>query len=149
MIELHGIVKRFGERSALLAGLFSGAIGVTLYAFADTGLVFWFAVPFAALTSLHAPALQGLMTKLVSPAQQGALQGATSSITGVTGMLGPIIFTQVFAFAIAPERTTPLPGAPFLLAGAIMWVALGLAAWVTRRREEAAETIEEAAVETP
>ena len=143
------VVKRFGERTALLAGLFSGAIGVTLYAFADTGLMFWFAVPFAALTSLHAPALQGLMTKLVSPAQQGALQGATSSITGVTGMLGPIIFTQVFAFAIAPERTTPLPGAPFLLAGGIMWLALGLAAWVTRRCEESTETIDEAAVETP
>jgi hypothetical protein len=30
-----------------------------------------------------------------------------------------------------------------------MWLALSLAAWVTRRREEATETIEEAAVETP
>jgi DHA1 family tetracycline resistance protein-like MFS transporter len=143
------VVKRFGERTALLAGLFSGAVGVTLYAFADTGLMFWFAVPFAALTSLHAPALQGLMTKLVSPAQQGALQGATSSITGVTGMLGPIIFTQVFAFAIAPERVTPIPGAPFLLAGAILWFALGLAAWVTRGRETTAEIITETVPETP
>jgi DHA1 family tetracycline resistance protein-like MFS transporter len=89
------------------------------------------------------------MTKLVSPAQQGALQGATSSITGVTGMLGPIIFTQVFAFAIAPERVTPIPGAPFLLAGAILWFALGLAAWVTRGRETTAEIITETVPETP
>ena len=55
------VVKRFGERTAVLVGLLSGAIGVTFYAFADTGAMFWFAMPFAALMSLQAPALQGLM----------------------------------------------------------------------------------------
>lgn len=126
------VVKRFGDRFALLAGLLSGAVGVTAFAFAETGSMFWFAVPFAALLSLQAPALQGLMTRLVPPARQGALQGATSSITGITGMLGPIIFTQVFAYFIAPERTVPVAGAPFILAGALLWCALGLALWVTR-----------------
>jgi DHA1 family tetracycline resistance protein-like MFS transporter len=107
------VVKRFGERAAILAGLLSGAIGVTLYAFADTGALFWFAVPFAALMSLQAPAMQGMMTRLVAPSEQGLLQGATSSINGITGMVGPIIFTQIFAYAIAPERAAPFPGAPF------------------------------------
>ncbi|MGE4064157.1 MAG: TCR/Tet family MFS transporter [Rhodospirillaceae bacterium] len=130
------VVKRFGERTALLGGLLCGAVGVTFYAFADTGRMFWFAVPFAALMSLHAPALQGLMTRLVSHAQQGLLQGAMSSITGITGMIGPIVFSQVFAYFIAPERAAPLPGAPFLLAGAMLWCALGLAAWVTRSSED-------------
>jgi DHA1 family tetracycline resistance protein-like MFS transporter len=130
------LVKRFGERATLLAGLFSGAIGVTFYGFAETGQMFWFAVPFAALLSLQAPALQGLMTRRVGVSQQGALQGAMSSITGMTGMIGPLIFTQVFAYFIAPERSTPLPGAPFLLAGAMLWFALGLAAWVTRARDD-------------
>jgi MFS transporter, DHA1 family, tetracycline resistance protein len=94
--------------------------------------MFWFAVPFAAFMSLHAPALQGLMTRHVSPSQQGLLQGAMSSITGITGMIGPIVFTQVFAYFIAPAREAPVPGAPFLLAAAMLWFALGLAAWVTR-----------------
>lgn len=129
------VVKRFGERAAILTGLLSGAVGVTLYAFADTGALFWLAVPFAALMSLQAPAMQGMMTRLVSPSEQGLLQGATSSINGITGMIGPIVFTQIFAYAIAPERATPFPGAPFLLAGMILWFALGLAAWVTRPRE--------------
>ncbi len=129
------VVKRFGERAAILTGLSSGAVGVTLYAFADTSASFWFAVPFAALMSLQAPAMQGMMTRLVSPSEQGLLQGATSSINGITGMVGPIIFTQIFAYAIAPERAAPFPGAPFLLAGIILWFALGLAAWVTRSRE--------------
>jgi len=130
------VVKRFGERATILTGLLSGAIGVTLYAFAETGLMFWLAVPFAALMSLQAPALQGLMTRQVSPSQQGSLQGAMSSITGITGMIGPIIFSQVFAYAIAPERAAPFPGAPFLLAGMMLCFALGLAAWVTRPRDE-------------
>lgn len=130
------MVKRLGERTTVLIGLTSGAIGVTLYGFADSGAAFWFAVPFAALMSLQAPALQGLMTRLVSPSQQGQLQGAMSSITGITGMLGPLIFSQVFSYFIAPERAVPVPGAPFILAGAILWFALGLAAWVTRPRAE-------------
>jgi DHA1 family tetracycline resistance protein-like MFS transporter len=145
------VVKRFGERTAVLIGLLSGAIGVTFYAFADTGAMFWFAVPFAALMSLQAPALQGLMTRLVSPSEQGLLQGATSSINGITGMIGPIVFSQVFAYFIAPERTAPFPGAPFLLAGAILWFALGLAAWVTRSNEDdaaPAAVAAEAAAET-
>lgn len=130
------MVKRLGERTTALIGLTSGAIGVTLYGFADTGAAFWFAVPFAALMSLQAPALQGLMTRLVLPSQQGQLQGAMSSITGITGMLGPLIFSQVFSYFIAPERAVAVPGAPFILAGAILWFALGLAAWVTRPRAQ-------------
>lgn len=142
------MVKRLGERTTALIGLTSGAIGVTLYGFADTGAAFWFAVPFAALMSLQAPALQGLMTRLVSSSEQGRLQGAMSSITGITGMLGPLIFSQVFAYFIAPERAVPAPGAPFILAGAILWFALGLAAWVTRPRAEAPATDAEVVTET-
>lgn len=130
------VVKRVGERATVLIGLLCGAVGVTAYGLAGTGLLFWFAVPFATLMSLQAPALQGLMTRFVSASEQGRLQGAMSSITGITGMLGPILFTQVFSYFIAPERTAPVPGAPFLLAGAMLWFALGLAAWVTRSSED-------------
>jgi len=43
-------------------------------------------------------------------------------------MIGPGLFTQVFAAAIAPERSWHLPGAPFALA-ALMLVAAMIIAW--------------------
>ena len=35
------------------------------------------------LWGLMSPALQGLMTRLVSPSEQGQLQGANSSVLGI------------------------------------------------------------------
>ena len=37
---------------------------------------------------------------------------------GVTGMIGPILFTQIFARSI--DGRVPIPGAPFLLAAAFV-----------------------------
>jgi DHA1 family tetracycline resistance protein-like MFS transporter len=50
----------------------------------------------------------------------------------VTGLLGPLLFTQVFALAIDAASGGGLPGAPFLLAGALMVASAALAVSVTR-----------------
>jgi MFS transporter, DHA1 family, tetracycline resistance protein len=65
------------------------------------------------------------MTQRVSPSEQGQLQGANSSIMGITGLIGPGLFTQIFALCIGTQ--VQLPGAPFLLAGLLTMIALVLA----------------------
>src|SRR5262249_27236971 len=99
---INRIVKRFGERQALLAGLICGGVGYAIYGLAPTGFVFLIALPVFAFMGLFGPAAQGLMTRHVEPSQQGQLQGANSSIMGITGMMGPVIFTQTFASFIGP-----------------------------------------------
>jgi DHA1 family tetracycline resistance protein-like MFS transporter len=74
----------------------------------------------------------GLMSRLVGPSEQGQLQGANSSLMALAGLFGPGLFTQAFAGAIAPDTTWQLPGAPFLLAAAMLMAAMALAWWVTR-----------------
>ena len=116
-------VKRLGERGALVVGLACGGIAFLCFGLAPTTLLFMLIIPVDALFGLVSPAVQALMTECVGAEAQGQLQGALSSMRGVTGMLGPIVFTQIFAHAV---HTAPvsLSGAPFLLAAAFILVAL-------------------------
>jgi DHA1 family tetracycline resistance protein-like MFS transporter len=72
------------------------------------------------------------MSRLVGPSEQGQLQGANSSLMGIANLLGPAIFTQTFAFFIAPGTQWHLPGAPFLLASLLLLAAVVIA-WRTAR----------------
>jgi MFS transporter, DHA1 family, tetracycline resistance protein len=56
-------------------------------------------------------------------------------LRAITGMAGPILFTQVFTVAIAPESGLHLPGAPYFLAALLLLSSLLLAVYVTRPRE--------------
>jgi DHA1 family tetracycline resistance protein-like MFS transporter len=127
-LAIGPIVKSVGERQALLFGLACGAIGLFIYGAAPSGLWFCLGLPVNALWGVAGAATQALMTRRVSPEQQGQLQGATSSVQSVSQMLGPFLFTLIFAYFIGESAPAKLPGAPFLLAGALLALALVVAA---------------------
>src|SRR3979409_1363387 len=86
------IVNRFGERKALLLGLVCGAVGFFIFAAAPTGPLFWLGIPVMALWGIANAATQGLMSGLVAPDQQGALQGASTSVQSLSQLVGPVLF---------------------------------------------------------
>jgi len=116
------IVGRIGERGALLLGLASGGAAFALFGLAPTTLLFMMAIPADALFGLVSPTLQALMSARIAPDAQGQLQGALSSMRGVTGMIGPIVFTQIFARSI--DAHAHVPGAAFLVAAAFVVISL-------------------------
>jgi len=122
------MVRRFGERRALLLGLGCGAVGFLIYGAAPTGPLFWLGIPVMALWGVAGAATQALTTQLVAPDQQGQLQGATNSVQSVSQLVGPFLFTLTFAYFIGNEAPLKLPGAPFLLAALLMLLALLIAA---------------------
>jgi DHA1 family tetracycline resistance protein-like MFS transporter len=128
---IQPIITAIGERRTLLMGLMFGALGFAIYALAPTGAWFWTGIPVMALWGLAAPAMLGLMTRRVLPSEQGQLQGANASLMAIAGLVGPVLFTYVFAYAIAPQAAWRLPGAPFLLASLLLLAATALAAAVT------------------
>lgn len=129
------IVKRIGERNAVLMGLLSGILGFAWYGAASTGALYLLGAPVFAFTGLLMPGLQGLMTRRVSPQQQGQLQGANQSLMGIGSILGPIMFGSVFAWSIRHERFH-IPGLAIYLAATIMATAL-LIALASARNEKA------------
>ena len=122
------IVRRFGERRALLLGLGCGAIGFFIFGAAPTGALFWLGIPVMALWGVAGAATQALTTQLVALDQQGQLQGATSSVQSVSQLVGPFLFTLTFAYFIGAQAPLKLPGAPFLLASALLVLSLLIAA---------------------
>jgi DHA1 family tetracycline resistance protein-like MFS transporter len=123
-------VRRLGERGALRAGLLVGILSFTWFALAPNAGWMWAALPVFAWMGLFNPGLQSLMSRRVAPQEQGKLQGANSSIVGIAGLIGPVLFTQAFALAIDPAHTWKLPGAPLFLAAGLLALSLLVAAGV-------------------
>jgi len=121
------VVPRIGERRALAMGLFFGALGFFMYGLAPTGLVFLAAVPVMSLWGFAMPSAQALMTRHVSVSEQGQLQGANASLMSIAGIFAPALFTQIFAVTLQSA-----PGAPFVLAGVLLLLAMAIAWRVTR-----------------
>jgi MFS transporter, DHA1 family, tetracycline resistance protein len=125
--------KRIGERAALMVGLSFGVVGFLVFALAQTGWEFWLGIPLLALWGLEGPACLALMSRFVGAEEQGRLQGANSSVTGIANLFGPALFTQIFAVAIGGGRDWGLIGAPFILAALLLLAAAVAAWWVTRK----------------
>ncbi|HBH80577.1 MAG TPA: hypothetical protein DDY39_12190 [Nitrospira sp.] len=98
-----------------------------------------------AFWGLAGPSNQALMTRHISSSEQGQLQGAIASINGMTGMIGPILFAQTFAFFIRsdfplnPQHSSlstsmEFPGAPFVLASLMLCTAAVIAWRTTKTR---------------
>jgi DHA1 family tetracycline resistance protein-like MFS transporter len=126
------VTRWVGERAALMLGLVFGVGGFVIFALAPNGLTFWLAIPVMALWGLEGPACMALMSRLVGASEQGQLQGANASVTGIANLFGPGLFTLTFAFAIGGGREFNLPGAPFLIASFLL-AAAAVAAWLATR----------------
>lgn len=122
-------VKKFGELPTAVTGLVFGIAGFLVYGWAPTGQAFVAALPLVALWGLTGPAFQALATRLAGVSEQGALQGALSSLRGVSGMIGPITFTQILAWEISEGR---FPGGVYGLAAALLALSLLAAVAVGR-----------------
>ena len=121
-------VARMGERRTLLLGLTGGTLGFLGYALAGSGGAMMAVVPVAGVMFFSGPPLQGLMARKVQPNEYGLLQGTNASIMGMAGIIGPVLFTQVFAWFLQPHGGLHLPGASFLLGSAMMATAF-VVAW--------------------
>lgn len=132
--------KRFGERVLVFVGLMGGIAGFTFYGIVDNGSAFFASTLLFAFMGFFNASIQGVMSKQLGPGEQGQLSGANSSLNGISGMIGPYLFTTIFAMTIKPDSPNYWPGAPFFLAAAILSLALVLAAIYVPKRSKSAVT---------
>lgn len=137
--------RRIGERATLSWGVGLSAIGFVGLGLAPTGLAFCLACAPTCLGNMCVPPLRALQTQRVGPSEQGRLQGALASLAALTGLAGPIFFTQVFAWSIATGAAMGLSGLSLLI-GAVLMAAAAPCALLAAR---AAGPAEVAASTTP
>jgi DHA1 family tetracycline resistance protein-like MFS transporter len=118
------LVAAVGERRTLLLGLVCGVAGFVIFGFAGTGWLFLLGLPVSALWGVAGPTTQSLITKQVSADAQGRLQGALMSLVSLVGIFAPWAFANTFGLFISDHAPLHLPGAPWLLAAALLFVGL-------------------------
>ncbi len=89
-------------------------------------MLFWLGIPLLNLMTLAWPSSQSIMSRAISPSEQGQLQGAINSLRGIAGLIGPGLFTWIFSRSIGPHPIIHAPGMPFYTAAAMLLVALVL-----------------------
>ncbi len=118
------VVKAAGERTSILLGLALGIAGFAMFGLSKTGLLLWFGIPVMNGMSFVWPAAQSMMTRGAAANEQGQLQGAIHSLRGISGLLGPGLFTYIFSKSIGADAWIHLPGSPFFLASALLALAV-------------------------
>lgn len=129
------IVKRFGAyKTAMFGMLLELGIFCVFATVTQVGII-WIAVALSGLGSIVMPALQGMMSRAASDDQQGELQGVLGSIAALATIISPLVMTQTFAYFTNDRAAIYLPGAPFVVAAALI---LGCAVILYKWRAEQA-----------
>ncbi len=130
------ILKVIGERRGVYAGLLIMAVAMACYGAATEGWMIYAIIFIGSLAGIGSPATQSIISQSVPADEQGAVQGALNSVTSVAGVVAPILWTWLFAWAIAPERSLHLPGLPFYVA-CVVSLAAAFFAWRAFRKTPA------------
>src|SRR5881396_1583366 len=130
------IVAWLGERRTLYIGQFFGAVGMVIAGLARTGGLYIASIPVISMWNISMPAAQGMMTHRVSEREQGELQGAIQSLRSIAFVIGPFLFSGIFAWFINPKHSFHIPGAPYYLAAVLLFTAMLLATRVEQPQFE-------------
>ena len=126
------VIARIGDWRTTFLGLGVTALAYVAYGLASEGWMIYGIIIIGSIGGLAGPAVQGLISNSVGDDEQGAVQGAVTSLESVAGIVGPLITTSLFSHFISVENGHRIPGAPFFSSGIIALIALA-AAWFARR----------------
>ena len=117
-------IAYLGERRAVIAGLIVDIVSLIFLGFVTSGAVLLALIPVFSFGAVSVPALQGMMSRNVADNAQGELQGVMGSLSSLSMILSPLLFTGIFAYFTRESAPFYLPGAPFLAASVIMTISL-------------------------
>lgn len=132
------IIPRIGEARAAMLGLAMTGVGFMGFAFSST---VWHFLPLMVVSSfmgLVMPSLRAIMSAEVPGNAQGELQGAMSSVVGLTMIVAPVLATQTFDAFTGGAAPVYFPGAAFIMASIFTLMSLAVVAMVLKARPRAA-----------
>jgi DHA1 family tetracycline resistance protein-like MFS transporter len=122
-IILPRIVPVLGEWKTAVVGLSFSVVGLTGYAFAWEGWVVYTVIVATVMENVADPPLRSIAAGKVPPSAQGELQGALTSLSSITTIIGPLIFTQMFSYFTRADAPVTFAGAPYLTAAVFILIA--------------------------
>ena len=117
---------RLGDHRSVNLGLCLYALGMLLFAFANQSwMMYAFLVPYC-LGGIAGPSLQSIITRNIPSQEQGALQGALTSLMSGTSIIGPPLMTNLFYYFTHDAAPILFPGAPFFLSFLLFLISIFL-----------------------
>jgi DHA1 family tetracycline resistance protein-like MFS transporter len=133
------LTLRIGERRSVILGMMVNVVGFAAIGLAATAAALWASMSLLILAGIAFPNLMSLLSRRVGADQQGQLQGALAILLGASQLIGPLAYTNVFAWAIRGGAWLHLPGLPMLVGSALLLVAVGLSIAYARPADTPAE----------
>lgn len=120
------IIPKLGERLCLVGGLIIGVFAFTGYGLATHGWMIYAIIAAASIGGVSGPAVQAIMSKAISPTEQGLLQGALTGLNSIAMIFAAIAAGQVFTHFTKGRDPTAFPGAgaPFLMGAVLVVISL-------------------------
>lgn len=131
------MIRRWGEHRAAQYGMWVDITTLAALGFVTSPLIALAITPVTALGGAVTPALQAMASRAAPADAQGELQGVLASLNAIAMITSPLIMTSVFSYFTAPGAPIFSPGAPFLLASALMIACLALHVYGPRLRQGA------------
>ena len=131
------MIRRWGEHRAALYGMCVDAATLLALGFVTSPVIVLIIVPITALGGAVTPALQSLASRAAPADAQGEVQGVLASLNAIAMITSPMLMTSVFSAFTAPGAPVFAPGAPFVLASAMMVACIALHAFGPRLRRPA------------
>lgn len=120
------MIRRWGEHRAALYGMWVDVTTLAALGLVTSPATVLLLTPITALGGAVTPALQALASRATPANQQGELQGLMTSLNALAMIAAPLIMTGTFHHFTRPQTSLYAPGAPFLLASALMLICLAL-----------------------
>lgn len=130
------IIGFLGDRRGLLLGFALMTVAMVGYGLAPNGFIIYVVMFIGSFSGIAGPAAQAIITKKVGATEQGEVQGALNSVASVAGIVGPIIWTWMFAYSVSEDRVIHVPGIAFIVAGVLTFGAMLLGRWALEGEKE-------------
>jgi DHA1 family tetracycline resistance protein-like MFS transporter len=115
--------KILGHERSAYTGILFYMIGMVLFALANQGWMMYAITVIYCLGGISGPSLQAIISNHIQPNEQGALQGALTSVVSISSIIGPPVMTNLFSYCTRNKEGFYLPGAPFFLGALLMMIS--------------------------
>lgn len=138
MVIIRILSARMSDLKMLGFSMVMNVIGFVLMGSSFTGAMMLGSMVIWSLSFVGGPALQSLVSSQYGPDEQGAVQGALTSLQSLSSVIGPPFLTWIFAYFTTGSKHLEVPGAPFYVGALLTVIAAGLV-WMAMQKRPPAE----------
>ena len=122
LVVIRQLSKRMSDLRMLAFSMVLNFFGFILIGAAPTDTLMMLAMVFWSFSFVGGPALQSLVSKQFGPSEQGAIQGALTSLQSLSSVIGPPLLTTIFGYYTSGKGPY-VPGAAFFTGSVLTVVA--------------------------